>query len=340
MTKAYLELKELQQRSQVFLQKLKVKANELEAEALSIAQSVYDEDTERYKRAFYNFELGIKGQFKSIRDKANEIYKKQIMPRRGGWDSQGDYCNLYNETAQLFQDFDNEIQNQMYSIFDSVQKISPEVYLKQALDEYEQVKDAFSCSQCGAPIHIDQLYFVSTYIPCPYCKTQNTFVPSTRMGEVEGLTREVGEERHKDLERIYGELKSEQTAESLWAYFKYRAFVWLEKSKILPVFKDENLKVFYREVHDEQGYSHNYNYEKHPEIYQKIVEKLGFEQDFSEKVQYATESEKSVLKSDWDLMLYLSLGYLEKIGDFGKYQTIYQQNHERLTNLKSNLNEL
>ncbi|MCK0205092.1 TFIIB-type zinc ribbon-containing protein [Ornithobacterium rhinotracheale] len=333
------ELQALKERSQVFLQKLRAKAQELEDEVLPVVQSVYDEDPDRYKREYGHFKQGIVNQFKSLIQKANEVYDKQISPKRNiGVNATSDYKTLFQEITKLFEDFRTEMYAKEDQIFGTVKEISNEVYLQKALAEYEEVKNAFTCTQCGAPIEIKELYFVSTYIRCEYCQTQNTFVPGSNMQHIRFYTRDIGEERHKDLEQQYEDLRlnSAKEKEALWAYFHYRAMVWLEKVRILPIMKEEDTKVFYREIGDDvNAYTEN-KFTYKPELYTYLLERLGFEEEYP----IANITKDSPQYWEKQQLLALSLGFLEHIGDFDKYTDTYHQHHQRLQQTINQLNNL
>lgn len=71
-------MQDLQNRFSIFLEKLKNRAEEIASEAKNISQSVYDEDEDVAKRWYFHFQNGIRGQFDSIKQKAEKIYKNEI----------------------------------------------------------------------------------------------------------------------------------------------------------------------------------------------------------------------------------------------------------------------
>ena len=142
------------------------------------------------------------------------------------------------------------------------------------------------------------------------------------------LAREVGEERHRDLLREYEHIMQEErnSLVAFWAYFKYRAFVWLEKSKIVPALRQENLLVFYREITDQMEYN-GFSWEN-DSFQQYIFGHLGFD---TEQLPNISNEERSRLK---ELSLFvlqqwqaegLALHYIEPL--------ITKLNNDKLANL-------
>lgn len=54
---------------------------------------------------------------------------------------------------------------------------------------YEQARVELSkdrkCAQCGAALKLEQAFFRSTHLPCPFCQSVNTFVPGSTIAAVE-----------------------------------------------------------------------------------------------------------------------------------------------------------
>jgi len=69
------------------------------------------------------------------------------------------------------------------------------------------VRDKFNCKQCGGQLTIPRLFFIATYVTCPYCQTQNTFTPSTGAQMVLQRARSLAEQRTAHLLKRYQESK-------------------------------------------------------------------------------------------------------------------------------------
>ena len=188
-----------------------------------------------------------------------------------------------------------------------MKKPSAEEKLREIVEEYNAVKDKFHCSQCGANLEIKELYFISTYITCPYCQTQNTFVPSDKMREFEFVAKDFAEEKTREEEKLYEKISSSDAAsaeEKFLAYFLWRAAVWKIVADTVPTFAEANKKVFYREM-DDLLFDDEFDFDEKPDLYRKIIAELAQMDGF---------------------YLQLAVGLLENLGargipsdEFGKY---------------------
>ena len=201
-------MKDLEQRFRVFIEKLTERAESLAKETSDSIQEIYDEDADPYKRSFGNFLMGVKGQFKGIIDKAEEVFKQQIKPNAPSFlktqTPEGEFQEQwFRKIHDDFEKWKDMMRDLAESIENQVKKPSAEEKFREIVEEYNAVKDKFHCSQCGANLEIKELYFISTYITCPYCQTQNTFVPSDKMREFEFVAKDFAEEKTREEEKLY-----------------------------------------------------------------------------------------------------------------------------------------
>ncbi|MXV38767.1 hypothetical protein GO491_08815 [Flavobacteriaceae bacterium Ap0902] len=331
------DLENLKARFQTFTQKLLAKANELEQEVKASAQMMYDEDTDHHKRNYIQFKSGIEGQYRHMLNKARDVFDSQIRPLRDDYTYAGVQA-WFSEMYTIMNGFEEKIYSIIKGLDDAVQEITAESRLQHILKEYEEIKDEFHCSQCGANLEIDQVYFVSTYITCPYCQTQNTFVPSSNMKELQFLSREVAEERLEPMERqlsqlIEGGISKERKS---LAYLDYRAMLWVEKAKVIPVFKEEYAKVFYREFHDEITRYNTQELNLDPAFYLSILEHLGFKNLMKPKVIQAYETQdfdqvEEFIK-EWTWLYELSSFLILKIYQGEKQKALHEKHFHRIQN--------
>lgn len=344
--KYHPDLEQLKVRFETFTEKLLAKADDLEAEAKMSAQTVYDEDPDHHKRAYGQFKMGIEGQFKGLIQKTNDVFNQQIRPLRDT--SQYDNREWFSELYDQLSAFEANIRQKMKNVFGDVIKISNEVYLQNILKEYEKIKDAFNCKQCSANLSIDQIYFVSTYITCPFCQTQNTFVPGTKMTQLEGLSRDLAEERLQYIKNQYLaiEHKAIDKLVKTGMYLFYRAYVWVEKSKVVPIYKDSYLKIFLRELHDSVSGSHSKKLEIKTDVYHYILQRLGFSEEMKPMVleAYTTkdfESTKAKL-IDWEMLMQLSSVTITSLYQGSQHQQFHENQFERIQSewtIISNINK-
>ena len=307
-----MNMKDLEQRFRVFIEKLTERAESLAEETRDAIQEIYDEDADPYKRSFGNFLMGVKGQFKGIIDKAEEVFKQQIKPHAPSFlKTQTPEGELQEQWFRKIHDDFEKWKDKMRDLADSIEnqvkKPSAEEKLREIVEEYNAVKDKFHCSQCGANLEIKELYFISTYITCPYCQTQNTFVPSDKMREFEFVTKDFAEEKTREEEKLYEKISSSDAAsaeEEFLAYFLWRVAVWKIVADTVPTFAEANKKVFYREM-DDLLFDDEFDFDEKPDLYRKIIAELAQMDGF---------------------YLQLAVGLLENLGargipsdEFGKY---------------------
>lgn len=320
-------MNELQVRFNNFIQKLTLRANEIADEVISSVQDFYDQDTDAYKRSFHNFKMGIQGQFRALITKAQEVFDAQIEPHNPryfmspthpNWDTHNQW---FTEIHDDFEDWKDHIRDLSEKIFKNVKEKSPEVALQEIIDEYNTVKDNFHCTQCGGKLEIDEIYFISTYIPCPYCQTQNTFVPSSRMRELEFVAKDIAGERTKkeknDYEQLLNHKRNATPEERYVAYFRWRIAIWKIISEIVPILAEANKKVFFREMHDLSTYS-EYDFDEKPDLYRNIIKMLNFKSLYTAQLEKQTDATiRLQLLNDWQTDLNLAVELLKQTGAKG-----------------------
>lgn len=230
-------------RLQVFLDKLQAKADELYEEVQDNAQAIADADTDPYKRSFYQFKTGVIGQYQVLLQKGNTTFQTQVLPKTGIFEQ--------TKASLLFSQWHSKVLNQMTTVFEGIQLRDLEKEYQEIIDDYNRVKDNFECKQCKGKLEINQLYYISTYIECPYCKTQNTFNPGTKTRQLELICRDLAEFRHRDLkERHRAERKIKGEGNALQSYIDYMRAVFNEMNKIQPGMEIQNEQFYQRLIKD------------------------------------------------------------------------------------------
>lgn len=201
VTEHHKELDDLIERYKVFLSKLFLRAKEIEDETLQAGQEIADQDEIR----LIHFKSGIKNQFDSLTKKANDVFTDQIKEKKIGTYFIGndkfseseayDFNKKINHASDLYEDFQDKIDAIFEDIFGKIKVLSPEKKLKEIINSYEIIKDNFNCTQCGSKLKLEKIYFVSAYITCEYCQSQNTFIPSMKMSLLPDLVREIANKR-------------------------------------------------------------------------------------------------------------------------------------------------
>jgi len=332
-----------------FLSKLEARAKELEEETLVAGQEILDNDEFR----FIHFKAGIKGQFDALTKKAKDVYKEQIkeykirsfhIGENGISEDEADtYSKKIQSTYQLLDDFIEKIDTIFNAIFDQVKVISPEKKLKQLLEEYEITKEQFSCTQCGSQLKLDKFYFVSAYVTCEYCQTQNTFVPSMKMALLPDLVREIADNRTGNFD-----LNSEDTLLEKFKYWEDHSRKQLFiKSSLIPELQTSYKDIYLREMNDfKSNYIDDYTISSND--LDQLINHL--ETQYSVNINEVTtslesKSEAKKMKVIDDLLFKNQLNQklleMEMFNQSTNKQTAienFQQENQKLQHLKSNIN--
>ncbi len=203
----FIEAEQTRDRWFVFLEKLEQKLQDLCEESLPVLQETLRTDTDLYKRQFGLMQSGILGQIENIREKAYETndnkinhyfsdLTRHIEPSATFY--KAIYDLKYECSDRYHKTFDEKLQYWRNKI-SNISEGNLEAKYQNLVDEYENLKDKFNCSQCGANVPITKMYFISAYLTCPSCQTQNTFEPSSAAKGLEQLGRELAQERTAHL---------------------------------------------------------------------------------------------------------------------------------------------
>lgn len=196
------ELQESQQRWFAFLEKLETKMEELATAAIPELKQLLQEDEDLYKRTFHRVLAGINGQLNNIREKARDTYDEKINNLYYDLNSQVSVLSPHHNLLSDFRTACSNRHNQFERNFEywsnqieKTQERDLEIEYQKILHEFEAIKDKFSCKQCGGNITIDKIFLIETYIPCPYCKSQNTFAPSTQARMLQNIAQGLAQQR-------------------------------------------------------------------------------------------------------------------------------------------------
>ncbi len=234
---------ELETRWNTFLGKLEEKADELIAGIRTEGKILWQDKADVYHQTYYRFRSGMQGQLKSIYSKARDTYEAQIQ-----------HQGYHLITA--YHRWEERIRQKEDAAVSEAESEDLELQYQEILAEHAAIKDKFSCIQCGGKLVLDKIYFITTYIKCDQCQTQNTFEPSTMAKSLEGLSKPLAEQRCKHLYHEYRQhvhhpryddpqKRAKKEAEVAY-YQKYLRGVFDEVHKIVPDLKVQNEKFYER----------------------------------------------------------------------------------------------
>lgn len=234
---------DLVKRLETFLAKLSEKADELYRETYMAAQSVADEDTDPYKRSYYQFKNGIQGQFRSILKKGDDTYRQQVIPNASIFET--------IKLSDVFNQWHTKILNQMTNVFNHVVEKDLEKEYQEILADYNSAKENFHCKQCGGKLVLAKIYYIATYVTCSHCQTQNTFNPSSKTRSLEHIAHDLAEQRSVYLQEEYDKIRQRSGRQAAFeAYKKYQRNVFDELNNILPGMEEPHEKFYQRLIDD------------------------------------------------------------------------------------------
>jgi hypothetical protein len=253
------EIQQNQDRWDTFIQKLEARMDEMCMAALPELREVYEQDTDPYKRAHGRMLSGIMGQINNMRTKANEVreekvfnfaaYVTSIIPSIASRAGSAYHDRLHAFSMACYarhNSFDEKINYYTSLLKDTTGIPDLETAYQEQLLAFEQIKDQFTCKQCGGHITISSMFFIATYVSCSFCHTQNTFIPSTGAQMVLHNARSLAEQRTAHLLKAY----EERVPKDEGLYLQYLRSMFDEWNKIIPVMAEENEKFYQRLLRD------------------------------------------------------------------------------------------
>ncbi|NLR67960.1 hypothetical protein HGH92_26885 [Chitinophaga varians] len=258
------ELKSRQDRWFVFLDKLEARIAELTAAGILELQQVFKEDTDPYKRSHSHMLQGLRGQINHMRDKANDVKEENIISfmYRAEADlpaittpAGSEYRRYVHDFRMACLDRYNLFDERLNEALEALQHAAGERDLeseyRQQLEAFEKIRDQFACKQCGGHLTIPKMFFIDTYVTCPFCQSQNTFSPSSGARMVLHNARELAEQRTAALRTAYENSRPQDPE----LYKKYLRAMFDEWNKIVPDMTAENEK-FYQRLLEEYTFNH------------------------------------------------------------------------------------
>lgn len=198
-------MQETEQRFLIFVDKLKDKTHEFVQASLPELRGMNENKEEA--DAYHRMKAAVLGQIESLRKKAYTVLEEKISTYTFPWDDP-DLRNRFYAMRTVCHDAYISLDELTQYYRDEIEATFSEdleAQYQYIVDEFEKIKNQFNCTQCGGDLSIDRIYFTTTYIPCPYCQTQNTFEPSSQAKSLEHLGRSLAEQRSLPLLKHYQE---------------------------------------------------------------------------------------------------------------------------------------
>jgi RNA polymerase-binding transcription factor DksA len=212
------EAHEIRTRLFGFLEKLEIKMQELCEAAIPELVEIQKTNAGPYNMAYSNMLAGIKGQLENIRQKAYDVYEDKVNDFYQSIKSDVSVLSPHHKILMDFRTacsdrhnaFEETLSDWNDALVETEDNGNLEEQYQNILKEYESIKNKFKCKQCGGNITIDKIFFLSTYITCSHCQSQNTFEPSTEAKGLEDLGRKIAEQRTAHLLLAYNEAQEKE----------------------------------------------------------------------------------------------------------------------------------
>ncbi|MBO9728714.1 MAG: hypothetical protein J7623_08760 [Chitinophaga sp.] len=253
------EINETQQRWFAFLDKLEARVGEMCAAAIPELKTVFAQDKDPYKRAHGHLLSGLQGQLSLIRTKANDAREEKIngliyaaegvIPPITSAEGSKYHQLLHTFRMACFNRhhiFEEKLHVAMEKLQAAAGERDLETAYREQLEAFEAIKDKFNCQQCGGNITIPKMFFIATYVSCPFCQTQNTFLPSTGAQMVLHDARALAEQRTAHLRQL-AERTQPRNPDLHRQYYRAMINEW---NKIVPDMAGENEKFYERLLKD------------------------------------------------------------------------------------------
>ncbi len=203
------EMDETKNRFFAFVEKLELRMKEFVEAAIPELIELNDSDADNLKQGYHRMRSAVMGQLSNIRQKANQVLEEKVdyfqrIACQQNRDAFYDFRSSCNQRIEQLEKCYHHYQNEI----DATDCEDLEIAYQKILDEFEEIRNKFTCIQCGSPISIDKIYFTTTYIACLTCHTQNTYEPSSQAKGLEHLGRSLAEQRTAHLLKQYTETSS------------------------------------------------------------------------------------------------------------------------------------
>ncbi len=201
------EINALHQRLDVFLAKLKTRVQEVGADAQQEAATLAAAGTDHESQMNYqSFVSTISAQMEQVARKAERTFNQHFGP----FEDEDDDENVewvYNKCEEKVDFFVQWVEDYVEHLFNATAAVDAERNYNKAVQDYQEAAAKFTCSQCGAPVPVPEMYYTAQYLTCLGCGTQSNFVPSTDMQALplyaEDLARARTAQLRKQVDAMY-----------------------------------------------------------------------------------------------------------------------------------------
>ena len=245
------QLQALTQRLEVYLDRMEARAREFAAQAAPTAAELQAKDP----ASVGSFRMELQRQIMYLHTKAERAYEQHFGPYEDLDDddvSMDEHTLLqsYWEDAEYrVDDFQDRLERIVEGIFTQGGISQARQDWEQAIADWRRAQQSFTCSQCGAPVALPELYHVAVYVTCQGCGSRVTFQPSQAMQAAPALAEDLARaECHEEWERSEQDW-SEYSGMQFVHYVYYATSHHRVLSRLLPFYARSRTQALRSDIH-------------------------------------------------------------------------------------------
>lgn len=198
------QLQALTQRLEVYMDRMEARAREFAAEAAPTAAELQAKDP----ASVGSFRMEVQRQIMFLHTKAERAYEQHFGPYEDlddddvSMDEHALLRTYWEQAEHRVDDFEDRLERVVDGIFAQGEAAQAKGGWDQAIADWRQAQQTFTCSQCGAPVALPELYHVAVYVTCQGCGSRVTFQPSQAMQAAPMVAEDLAKaECHEEWER-------------------------------------------------------------------------------------------------------------------------------------------
>lgn len=193
------EMADVKLRWFAFLDSMEARMDGLGNEAMPELREAFRTDADPYRRGYHQLVSALNGQIAQLKIKARGV---RIQKIDGLFSVLANGPSVTRDAVYAFRHTCNERENLFEARcrawserFAETGTEDFEIRYLEILNAYREIKDRFACHQCGSGLVIEKIFFVTAYVACASCGTQNVFEPGIQARQMEQIGRKLAEQR-------------------------------------------------------------------------------------------------------------------------------------------------
>jgi signal transduction histidine kinase len=210
-------IEETEKRWFTFLTRLEERAKEFAAAAATELDELRKSDTDIYKAAYNRALSGVCGELETILDKARDVREEKIVDfkyeLRETINAHHPLSRRLSEFVSVCEEAHQRFEKTLHDLLDALRDAGADDLEREyqaIIDSFNAKKDSFRCSQCGAILPMERLFFIEVHIACESCGAQNNFQPSSQARSLQFIANDIARKRCENLHKEYENEKQKE----------------------------------------------------------------------------------------------------------------------------------